>query len=359
MTEGFQTVLAASEKERRDLFIGAADRLRTNEQNIEKDFWVCWTLDALFNELEAGGPRLLFKGGTSLSKGYGLIERFSEDIDITVFRADIGQPASVEELEALSGKKRNNRLDAIKAACQEYIHGPMLEQLSALLRQTLQTANLKADRARVEADPDDPDRQSLLLWYPTATTEGNAYIRRAIKIESGAKSALDPHAPVAVMPYVTHDLPDLDLVVGNVTTVAPSRTFWDKVVILHGLRCWWDRRGELKGGGQRVSRHYYDVYRLLASEIGENATGDMGMAEDCVRHARMFFNRPDLDLASATPGSFALTPHDGMLADLGRDYEAMSGMVFGPVPRVDEVVAAIAELEQRLNRGHDFAANPE
>jgi hypothetical protein len=105
MTEGFQTVLAASEKERRDLFFGAADRLRTNEQNIEKDFWVCWTLDALFNELEACGPRLLFKGGTSLSKGYGLIERFSEDIDITVFREDIGQPATVEELEALSGKK--------------------------------------------------------------------------------------------------------------------------------------------------------------------------------------------------------------------------------------------------------------
>jgi hypothetical protein len=351
MTDGFQTVLAASEKERRDLFVGAADRLRTNEQNIEKDFWVCWTLDALFNELEAGGPRLLFKGGTSLSKGYGLIERFSEDIDITVFREDIGQPATVEELEALSGKKRNNRLEAIKAACQEYIHGSMLEQLSALLRQTLQTANLKADRARIEADPDDPDRQSLLLWYPTATTEGNAYIRRAIKIESGAKSALDPHAPVIVKPYIADDLLNLDLAVGNVTTVAPSRTFWDKVVILHGLRRWWDRRGELKGGGQRVSRHYYDVYRLLASKIGQNATGDMAMAEDCVRHARMFFNRPDLNFASATPGSFALTPHDGMLADLRRDYEAMSGMVFGPIPDVDEVVAAIAELEQRLNRG--------
>jgi hypothetical protein len=352
MTDGFQTVLAASEKERRDLFVGAADRLRTNEQNIEKDFWVCWTLDALFNELEAGGPRLLFKGGTSLSKGYGLIERFSEDIDITVFREDIGQPATVEALEALSGKKRNNRLEAIRAACQEYIQGPLLEQLRALLRQTLQTANLKADRARIEADPDDPDRQSLLLWYPTATTEGNAYIRRAIKIESGAKSALDPHAPVVVKPYIADDLLNLDLAVGNVTTVAPSRTFWDKVVILHGLRRWWDRRGELKGGGQRVSRHYYDVYRLLASKIGQHATGDMTMAEDCVRHARMFFNRPDLDLASATPGSFALTPHDGMLADLRRDYEAMSGMVFGPIPNVDEIVAAIAELEQRLNRGH-------
>jgi len=351
MTEGFQTVLAASDEERRDLFVGAADRLRTNEQNIEKDFWVCWTLDALFNELEAGGPRLLFKGGTSLSKGYGLIERFSEDIDITVFREDIGQPATVEELEALSGKKRNARLEAIKAACQTFIQGPMLERLSALLRQTLESANLHANRARVETDPADPDSQSLLLWYPTATVEGNAYIRRAIKIESGAKSALDPHAPVVVKPYIADDLPNFDLAVGKVTTVDPSRTFWDKVVILHGLRRWWDRRGELKGGGQRVSRHYYDVYRLLASGTGQKATEDVDMAEDCVCHARMFFNRTDFDLASAVPGSFALTPDDGMLADLRRDYEAMSGMVFGPIPTVDEIVAAISKLERRLNVG--------
>ena len=217
MTEGFQAVLAASDEERRDLFVGAADRLRTNEQNIEKDFWVCWTLDALFNELEIGGPRLLFKGGTSLSKGYGLIERFSEDIDITVFREDIGQPATFEELENLSGKKRNARLEDIKAACQRYIQGPMLERLNALLRQTLQAAKISPNRARVEPDPADPDGQSLLLWYPTTTAGGNEYIRRAIKIESGAKSALDPHAPVVIKPYIAYDLPNLDLAVGNVT----------------------------------------------------------------------------------------------------------------------------------------------
>jgi hypothetical protein len=169
MTEGFHAVLAASEQERQDLFIGTGNRLGTAEQNIEKDFWVCWTLDALFNELNDDGPRLLFKGGTSLSKSYGLIERFSEDIDITVFREDIGQAATVEGLEALSGKKRTARLDAIKAACQEYVHGPMLEQLSDLLRRTLKTANLSDNRARVEPDPDDPDRQSLLIWYPTLT----------------------------------------------------------------------------------------------------------------------------------------------------------------------------------------------
>jgi hypothetical protein len=142
-------------------------------------------------------------------------------LHITVFREDIGQPATVEELEALSGKKRDARLEAIKAACQEYIQGPMLEQLGVLLRQTLQTANLNANRARVEPDPADPDGQSLLLWYPTATAEGNAYIRRAIKIESGAKSALDPHASVVVKPYIADDLPSFDLAVGNVTTVDP------------------------------------------------------------------------------------------------------------------------------------------
>jgi hypothetical protein len=350
VTEGFQTVLAAGARDRRDLFIGAGNRLGTAVQNIEKDFWVCWTLDALFNGLPAGGPRLLFKGGTSLSKGYGLIERFSEDIDITVFRDDIDQPATVEELEALSRKKRGARLDAIKAACQGYINGHLLEQLQALLQQTLDTANVAPDSARLETDPDDADGQSLLLWYPTVTADGNAYIRRAIKIESGAKSALDPHAPLVIRPYITEDVPTLKLAVENVTTVDPGRTFWDKVVILHGLRRWWEHRHELKGGGQRVSRHYYDVYRLLQSDAGTGAADDRLMAADCVRHALLFFNRPHFDLNSAVPGTFSLTPHDEMLADLQRDYDAMTGMIFGPIPQIGTVIATIAELEQRLNR---------
>ena len=146
---------------------------------------------------------------------------------------------------------------------------------------------MNANRARVESDPADPDGQSLILWSPTTTAGGNEYIRSAIKIESGAKSALKPHAPAVVKPYIADDLPNLDLAVVNVTTVDPSRTFWDKIVILHDLCRWWDRRGELKGGGQRVSRHYYDVYRLLASGIGRKASGNMEMGE-----GRMFFRVP-------------------------------------------------------------------
>jgi hypothetical protein len=237
MVPGFKNVLAASANDRRDLFVGTGVRLGTVEQNIEKDFWVCWTLDAHFNGLEPGGPRLLFKGGTSLSKGYGLIARFSEDIDITVFREDIGEPASVEELEALSGKKRAARLDAIRAACQTFINGPLREQLGALLRAELESANLPPNSGRVETDPDAPDHHSPLLSYPSVTAEGADYIRRIVKIESGrqirARSTLSDNA---IKPYVADELKEVPLKIANVTTVHPDRTFWDKVVILHGLR---------------------------------------------------------------------------------------------------------------------------
>ena len=136
----YRNVIAAGDEERRNLFLTAATRMGTAVQNVEKDFWVCWTLDVLFHGLGDDVPRLLFKGGTSLSKAFGLIPRFSEDIDITVFRGDLGQPASIEELEALSGKKRRARLDAIRNACQGFIGGQLLERFSATLEDALASA---------------------------------------------------------------------------------------------------------------------------------------------------------------------------------------------------------------------------
>jgi hypothetical protein len=347
----YAAFLSAPAEERRGAFLTTAARLGTAEVNVEKDFWVCWTLQALFHQLAGDAPRLLFKGGTSLSKGYGLISRFSEDIDVTVFRNDLGQPASIQELEALSGAKRKARLEAIKAACQAYIQGPLREQLGALLSATLAEAGAEAPEARVEPDPDDPDGQTLLLWYPTAT-QGAAepgYVRPAVKIESGAKSALDPHHPVIVRPYVDADLPALDLAVEGITTVDPERTFWDKVVIAHGLCRWFDKRSVLRGGGQRVTRHYYDLHRLMEADRGQAAIDDLALGADCVAHARMFFNSPDLDLASAMPGTFALAPTAAMIGPLEADYRAMSGMVFGEAPSFEAVMASVTRLQQRLN----------
>jgi Nucleotidyl transferase AbiEii toxin, Type IV TA system len=348
MNPAFDEVLAAGSDVMLSAFDTTALRLGTASQNIEEDFWVCWTLDALFNGLKDRGPRLLFKGGTSLSKGFGLINRFSEDIDVTVFRDDIGEPATIEELDALSGKKRKARLDAIKDACKAYINGPLRAELTMILQDRLRATGLDAGAARVEADDTDPDGQTLLIWYPAATPRSD-YVRAAIKLESGAKSALDPNSEVPVKPYVDDDLPALALTVPAVRTVDPERTFWDKVVILHGLRRWFDKRGELRGGGQRVSRHYYDLHQLAAAPVGAAAIAETTLGADCVAHARMFFNRPDFDLASAAPGSFALAPHDAMIAQLRVDYRAMQGMIFGDPPHFEAVLDSISSLEARLN----------
>ena len=146
------------------------------------------------------------------------------------------------------------------------------------------------------------------------------------------------------------------LSVPNVRTVVAERTFWDKVVILHGLRQWFDARGALRGGGQRISRHYYDVYRLLESDIGRAASSDLALGVDCVRHARLFFNSPDLNLATAAPGTFTLSPNAPMATELARDYAAMAGMIFGKAPALEVVLGRIADLEARINQSKTMAA---
>ncbi|MEJ2376365.1 MAG: nucleotidyl transferase AbiEii/AbiGii toxin family protein, partial [Pseudolabrys sp.] len=211
--------------DQRGLFLAAATRLGTTVQNIEKDFWVCWTLNALFGRLQEGGPRLLFKGGTSLSKGYGLISRFSEDIDVTVFREDIGEAASVDDLEPLSRRKRNERLEAIKAACQSYINDELRPELAGIATQTMQAAGKSPASLKVVPDETDQDRQSLLIRYPSAVEKAD-YIVPSIKIESGAKSALDPHEDRTITPYLSADIPGGDtLAVNGVMTIDPERTF--------------------------------------------------------------------------------------------------------------------------------------
>jgi hypothetical protein len=345
MNPGFDEVLRAGTRTRSGLFITAAQRLGTTPQNVEKDFWVCWTLDALFNGLP-DGPRLLFKGGTSLSKGFGLIRRFSEDIDVTVFRDDLGVPATIDELAALSRKKREAALDAIRDACEAHINGALLDHLTVIAAQCCERAGLKVGAIKVI--PDAKDRQTLLVAYPSVTTE-DAYIAKSVKIESGAKSALDPNSRRTIAPYVDEDLPTIDLGVPNVTIVDAERTFWDKVVILHGLRRWYEIRGQLRGNGQRVSRHYYDLHQLMQSSVGQSAIEDRTLGEDCVAHARMFFNRPDFDLASAQPPTFVLCPEDGMIDDLRQDYRAMATMIFGEPPEFDAIVESVAALERQLN----------
>jgi hypothetical protein len=342
MIDGFKKFIEASERDRRDLFLSASTRVGTAIQNVEKDFWVCWVLEVLYHGLPKGSPRLLFKGGTSLSKAYGLIRRFSEDIDITVFREDLKEPASVEALEGLSGKKRKAKLDAIRDACRSWVTGALQEHLSERLKEL-------AAAGHITVDKDDSDGQTLLVWYPTVAADGSGYVRPAVRIECGAKSALDPHREALVRPYIADEAKELDLTTKGVITIEAARTFWDKVVVAHGLRRWYEIRGELRQEGQRVSRHYYDLHCLHDSEAGGAALDNRGLGADCVRHARMFFDRPDFDLASAKPGTWAIAPAAAMRKALERDYANTVPMIFGSAPSFEEIMESVRKIDVAAN----------
>jgi hypothetical protein len=348
MNESYRQIIAASDDDRRGLFLTTAQRLGTTLQNIEKDFWVCWTLDVLFHQLPAGGPRLLFKGGTSLSKGYNLISRFSEDIDITVFRDDLGKKANASEFEKLSKTGRGKRLDAIKQACQAYINGPLLAGLSDLAAEMMTAAGQNSARLTVVPDTNDADKQSLLIRYPSVVDAGS-YIAPFVKIESGAKSALDPHARRTIVPYLAADIPvGDDLKIAGVTTINPELTFLEKVLILHGVPIFFAKYGRLLGAG-RVSRHYYDIHRLVVDPVGKKACTDTALIGDCVEHARMFFYRKDTGLEDVKRGTFRLLPTGELVDHLRRDYDAMTTMIFGAAPDFKAVLDSVAMAEAWLN----------
>ena len=221
------------------------------------------------------------------------------------------------------------------------------------LREALQAAGLQPTAAHIELDPDDQDQQTLLIWYPQVTSAADGYIRAAVKIESGAKSALDPNRPAVIRPYVSDDVAGMDLNVTNVTTVVAERTFWDKAV----NPAWvtgngFERRSALRGGGQRVSRHYYDLYRLLESDTGRNAAGDFDLAADCVRACQDVLQQPG---SQSGDGPFlvpsTLSPNRDMAADLARDYTAMTGMIFGEAPPFAQILDRVADFEATVNAG--------
>lgn len=134
----------------------------------------------------------------------------------------------------------------------------------------------------------------------------------------------------------------------GVTTINTQCTFWDKIVIAHGLHSWFNRRGELRQNGQRISRHYYDLHTLLGTEVGKGALADVALGSDCIEHARTFFNRPYYDFASAKAGSFSLRTGE-MISRLSRDYENTQAMIFGEAPAFIDILESIGRIEDVLN----------
>lgn len=339
----FKEFWAFSPNERADVFRAAAQELNTRASYVEKDFWVCLTLDILYNGLPGERPQLLFKGGTSLSKGYGLIKRFSEDVDFTVFREGLGlgdQPDLASR--DLSKRERKSLADEIKKRTSEYI----CDLLSVDLRAAVQDI---APECQVSIDDSDRDNSTLLLEYPSLF-DPDSYLQPRVKLEGGGRSALDPCEVRQIEPYITETLQEWDFTVDNVTTILPQRTFWDKVFILHGWYCGHRDQDRLPNDRQRLSRHYYDVYMIGRSETGRDAIANADLREDVRIHTKRVFPRGWWKLDEAVPGSIKLRPSGQLAKSLAADYSAMQGMMLGEAPDFHLILDELSLLEEAINQ---------
>ena len=334
-------LLALQDERRQVLFDEAGARLGLSAGSVEKDLWVCWILRALFT-LPASGPHLTFKGGTSLSKGWRLIQRFSEDLDIVLDRDVLGFRGEQAPESAPSQKQRAKRLDALRAACQHYVRDTLLPELD----RALGGSPLDRDRSRLVMDPDDVDAQTILFAYPAVAARSD-YIRPVVKIELGARSDTEPSAEPRITPYVAEALPDVS---GDCTfivrAVAPERTFWEKVALLH-------EEGHRTSGAApkaRLARHYYDVWALIQAGVADRALADSDLFARVAAHRVVFFRKSQEAQASLQPGRLRMTPSSELRAAWKQDYDAMrESMFFGEAPTFEAILSVVGDFERRFN----------
>jgi predicted nucleotidyltransferase component of viral defense system len=310
--------------------------------SVEKDFWVCWTLRELF-ALPGIGEHLTFKGGTSLSKAWKLIERFSEDIDLIVDKDVLGFGGESAPDKAPSNKQRKARLEQLMDACRSWVQGTLQPAFDARIQNAIGPSGW-----RLEVDPDMPDGQCLLFHYPSVFAPGAAgYVRPVVKIELGARSDDWPHEAKAIQPYVIERFPAFDPAEAFVVRVlSAERTFWEKACLLHEETF----RPADKPRKIRMARHYYDLWCLLRAGVGEKALAQTALFQRVAEHRELFFRYSWVDYSTHKPGTFRLAPPAAHVANWRADYQEMLGpMFFGATPTFDEMVGAAAEFEALFN----------
>ena len=311
-----------------DLFGQTASQRGMAPAVVEKDFWVCWVLDRLFSD-DFFKEKILFKGGTTLSKVFGLIERFSEDIDLVLDWNEV-----VKEDQNLARSKNNQdrfNKETVDLA-RSYLREDFLPRVQAILGET----------ASASTQPQPPDVVDIL--YPTYFRE--TYLRPEIRLEIGPLASWAPNDSFSITPYAAEEFPALfKRPHTSVKAIKAERTFWEKATILHQEA----HRPPEKTMPIRYSRHYYDLMRMAQSAVTPQALGDLDLLQDVVAFKSKFYPCAWARYDLAHPGSFKLLPPDSAISSLKRDYEQMQIMIFGEIPTFDQILEALSDLQDEIN----------
>ena len=322
--------------ERRLYFEQAVVRRNVSPVILEKDFWVSWLLGVLFESQFAG--ILVFKGGTSLSKVFGVIDRFSEDIDLSLSPTFLNLPDA-----GTSRNQANKWMTRAEAACGAAVRdriGPAMEATAAGVLG-------KPERAWFEFLTDSHTNSPVLLFhYPSSQPAGFAYLSRAVKLDFGSLTDQQPVGRHPVRPWVADVLPaafpDWRC---EVVALEVERSFWEKEIILHTE---YHRPAE-KPTPDRFSRHYADTAALAKHPTASKAIDLHELRNRVVRWKSQFFGSSWASYDRAVPGTFRLVPPAERLPPLRRDYQAMRDMYLSEPASFDDVLAVLAETEARIN----------
>lgn len=311
---------------------------------VEKDFWVSWTLAVLFTHPEFGG-QLVFKGGTSLSKVFGVIERFSEDIDLSVSPAFLGISEEFVE-KAESRNKRTERMKELETACIERVRDRFLPELERIAVEVL--GNRSGSVMWMEFHVDTITKSPVVLFhYPSNEPSGFEYLRRFVKIEFGSLTDQRPVGTHIIRPWVAEEFPkQLEDFHCELVALELERTFWEKATILHAEH----HRDSTKEIRPNFSRHYSDMAALTRHDITDRALVRDDLRQRVADWKSRFFAASWARYDLATPGTFRLVPPKFRLPELEKDYHSMRDMFLTPPPPFEKILETVRELEIRINR---------
>lgn len=309
---------------------------------VEKDFWVCWLLDRIFST-PALGDDSVFKGGTSLSKVFGAIHRFSEDVDLGLSPASLGWNEA-ELDEAPSNTARAKRTKKVEADCALAVNSRFLPTLEEAMSDILGPAPRGGTwlTYELEAVSHSP---VIHFAYPQAVPAGT-YIAPFVKIEFGSLTDQRPTGKHPIAPLIASLAPDAFADFrAEVVALEIERSFWEKATILHAEY----HRPAGQPVKDRYARHYADFAALWRHPTGRAAADRLDLLERVRLHKSRFFASSWSNYATAAPGSFRLLPPDSRLAELRRDYVAMKPMFLKTPLGFDELIATLREAENTLN----------
>jgi hypothetical protein len=328
-----------SNRDRQDLFTEAAARTGLPTFHLEKDFWVCWTLGVLFQNPNTR-EHLTFRGGTSLSKAWQIIERFSEDIDLSISRQwfeDEKDPAE----PGIQAKELKNRLQTLRRNCRAAIETklqPALQKAAESLPETMQILVEPLKQAR--------DPFCIYLTYPhTGLASPEDYNRPVVKVELSGRAEGWPMEPRSFAPYVAELFPKLaEGAEITVPTVSPARTFWEKASLVHEHL----NRPSDSPLPAFQARHLYDLHRLWQCSEVTQFPGLTDLFESVRNHRATFFGYNWMNYDGLRPSALKIVPKNEKTAQWRNDYARMQAMFFNEPPAFDDLLIHLSEIEKSL-----------